>query len=375
MPDRLSRLFEKYINNNCSQQELKEFWEIINGLQDNNFLTEELKAAWDDAGSVAIHKQELFNKVLARAKEQEAPKQKVNYTRIAAAAVIVLLLSVGGYFYFNKGMLRETQHDIAAIKNDVGPGRKGAILTLANGKTIVLDTASNGKLLDNFTKSGESITVESAVMEYATLTTPKARTQQLTLSDGSKVWLNAASSIHFPTVFPGKERIVEITGEVYFEVAKNASKPFYVKVNDMQVEVLGTHFNVNAYSDEGAIKTTLIEGSVMVSIVNGQQSAVIKPGQQAQAIGSQLKVINDANINAIIAWKNGQFRFESQDIETIMRQISRWYDVEINYKAKTDKHFTGIISRNVNASEVLKMLEMTGEMHFSIDGKKVTVEK
>lgn len=379
MSEKLSRLFEKNLDNNCSPQELQEFWEIIRELGDNDFLAQELKAAWEEGNSVpvVINKQELFNKVLARAKEHEVfiPKRRFSYSRIAAAAVIILLLSVGGYFYFDKTSHRQAPLDnTATIINDVAPGKQGAVLTLANGKTIVLDTASNGKIFDNFSKTNESIKVESAVMEYATLTTPKARTHQLVLSDGSKVWLNAASSIHFPTVFSGKERVVQITGEVYFEVAKNTSKPFFVMVNEMQVEVIGTHFNINAYEDEALIKATLLEGSVKVR--SKDKSILIKPGQQSQLNKKgEIKIVS-ANLDEAVAWKNGRFIFHGNNIQSVMRQLARWYNVEVTYQGNiTDEEFVGVInkSRYENISQILQMLEKTGTVSFLINQRSVTV--
>ena len=308
--------------------------------------------------------------------------------RVAAAIAILVLLSVGGYFYFNNTKtIQLAQVDIAKrFKNDIAPGGNKAILTLSNGKQIILDSAANGTLtqqgsikvikLDSgqlaYRQSGSSPLGEAG-MGFNTITTPKGGQYQLILSDGSKVWLNAASSLKYPTSFTGKERNVELTGEGYFEIAHNAKMPFHVEVNEMQVEVLGTHFNINAYSDEVSIKTTLLEGSVKIS--KEDKSVIIKPGQQVQLSVDGLVIKDNINVDKVIAWKNNLFRFESEDIETIMRQLSRWYDVNIDYEVKTNKHFTGIISRNVNASEVLKMLEMTGEMHFRIEGKKVTVVK
>lgn len=305
----------------------------------------------------------------------------------AAAAAAILLVSAGYYFMRRPAV----QHDAppATVKlNDVPPGGDGAILTLADGRQIVLDSTANGKLaMDGnaaITKTGNGQLVykratsaelrATSQIVYNTLTTPKGKKAVLTLADGTRVWLNALSSIKFPTNFTGKDRTVEITGEAYFEVAKNASMAFFVRKSGSNygVQVLGTSFNVNAYDDEDAIRTTLLDGSVRV--YNGAASGLLKPGQQAASIGKGgLDVVGDANIENVMAWKNGVFHFERSDIGTVMRQIARWYDVDVTYKGAITDHFGGTISRDVNVSQVFNMLEMTGHVRFSIEGRKITV--
>jgi ferric-dicitrate binding protein FerR (iron transport regulator) len=192
------------------------------------------------------------------------------------------------------------------------------------------------------------------------------------LSDGSKVWLNAASSLRFPASFAGKERKVELLGEAYFEVAKNAAMPFKVKVNGMEVEVLGTHFNINSYENESTVRTTLLEGSVKIN--NNNSSSLLKPGQQAQVNkAGEIKIINNVDVEEAIAWKEGKFQFDRADIHDIMRQLARWYDVDVEYKGSVSSHFGGTISRDVNLSQVLNMLHLTGEVKFQIEDRKVIV--
>jgi len=207
---------------------------------------------------------------------------------------------------------------------------------------------------------------------YNTIKTPRGGQYQLVLADGSQVWLNAASSIRFPVDFTEKVRKVEITGEAYFEIKKDAAKPFIVTIPGKgQVEVLGTHFNINAYDDENTLNTTLIEGSVKFIADNGE-SVKLKPGQQAQ-LSSSVSVLNDADIDKIIAWKTGWFNFDRADITTIMRQVSRWYDVEVVYEGQVSKKtFSGIVSRSQQIAEVLKIMEKAG-VKFRIEGKKITV--
>jgi len=206
---------------------------------------------------------------------------------------------------------------------------------------------------------------------FNTMSTPRGRQFQLVLADGSMVWLNAASSIRFPTAFTGKDRKVEVTGEVYFEVAKNPSKPFKVMANGTEIEVLGTHFNIDAYDE--VTKTTLLEGSVKINTQN--KTSFLKPGQQAQIVaGGEIKTSNSVDVEQVMAWKNGRFVFEDADLQTIMSQVSRWYDVDVVYQDKMPKRsFTADISRNTNLSVFLKVLDVSG-IHFKIEGKKLLVQ-
>ena len=301
----------------------------------------------------------------------------------AAAAVILL---IAGIILFSK---RSTQSIVmttprpAPVK-DLPPGGNKAILTLADGAVIDLDDAKNGDIARDgnarIVKPGNNGTLvyhampgNQQAIAYNTVTTPRGGQYQLGLSDGSKVWLNASSSIHFPTTFNGKERTVELTGEGYFEIARNTAMPFSVIVNGIRVHVLGTHFNINAYHDEPVVRTTLIEGGLKV--VAAEQTVLLRPGQQAVAGGDSrsLKLDPGADLEEVMAWKNGIFNFKNQDIEVIMRQISRWYDVEVVYEGKRPEgHFSGMISRNTPAYTVLKMLEYGG-VHFKIVGGKIII--
>lgn len=302
---------------------------------------------------------------------------------IGIAASVAGLIGLSIFFYTRLGSEKEVAKNEAHTKpvNDVTPGGSKAILTLANGSTIVLDDAQNGTLAQqgntkviklngklDYNASGSS----AKEILYNTIATPRGGQYQIELPDGSQVWLNAASSLHFPTAFAGKERRVEITGEAYFEVAKNKSMPFIVKVNNAEVQVLGTHFNVMAYSDEAAVKTTLLEGSV--KFVSQNNSTVLKPGQQSQlAKDGQVKVANEVDLDKVMAWKNGLFKFQGEDIETVCRQLSRWYDVEVVYEKKPDELFYADIPRNTGLADAFKALELTGKVHFKIEGRKIIV--
>ena len=313
------------------------------------------------------------------------------------AASIIVLLSAGTWLRLSHKAAPAVQ---VAIHNDVAPGINGAILTLGDGRQIVLDSTNSGfsttegnaritkgskdqltyKTAPGTPAAGKPIAGTSAAstpaeMVYNTLSTPRGRKISVVLADGTKVWLNAASSIKYPTVFAGKERLVEISGEAYFEVAGDVTKPFTVKKmgSNYAVQVLGTHFNVNAYDDEEVIKTTLLEGAVRIR--NKTVNHILKPGQQA-VVGKdqdEITIVPDINTSEVMAWKNGLFNFDRADIYTVMRQIGRWYDVDIEYKGRITRHFGGSISQDVNVSQVFKMLELTGAVRFSIEGRKIIV--
>ena len=304
--------------------------------------------------------------------------------KIAAAACLVIFISgIAVYFALKANRHNAiTQVPPRQLKNEVSPGGNKAILTLSDGSTIILDDSKNGQVaqqggtriakLTGGQLVYNAIDNKPAEVVFNLLTTPRGGQFKLTLPDGSEVWLNAASSIKYPTAFTGNDRKVEITGEVYFEIVHNATKPFKVSVNGMMVKVLGTHFNINAYNDEASVKTTLLEGSV--SLTKSDAIVTLKPGQQAQVRNaSDIKVVNNVDVDQIVAWKNGYFSFNRARIQTVMRQIARWYNVDISYEGKVpERQFGGKIDRNSNISEVLKILEES-KVHFRIDEKKIIV--
>jgi len=315
-------------------------------------------------------------------REQHRPFRK--FWKYAAAAA--LLITVTGTFLFvYKKPDTHTIPAVASTSPDVLPGGDKAILTLADGSSIVLEQAADGTLA---TQGSSHVIKRDGQLQYShttgdtpntallynTVTTPRGGSYPLTLSDGTRLWLNAASSIRFPAVFTGHERKVAINGEVYFEVAKNASMPFRVEVQDrgMTVEVLGTHFNINAYTDEAKTSTTLLEGRVKV--LAGAAETILKPGQQARlsATGS-LDVVSDLNTEEVIAWKNGLFQFNNADITTLMRQVARWYDIEVSYAGAAPSILTtGKAPRNISLASLLKILELSG-IRYKIEGKKLIV--
>ena len=325
----------------------------------------------------------IHQKINISQKQEKAKRVRMWTLRMAAACVVGLLVT-GAFLWLNnnsKQTVSNTQANNKKYKNDIQPGGNKAVLTLADGSTIVLDDAKNGVLTHQgntkVTKENGKIDYNASVtgsdkILYNTISTPRGGQYQVELPDGSKVWLNAASSLRFPTAFAGKERRVEISGEVYFEVAKNKAMPFIVSVNGAEIQVLGTHFDVMAYNDEPMLKTTLLEGAV--KFVKDGNYTMLKPGQQSQLTkNGQLKVVSDVNLTTAVAWKNGFFDFEGLDFETIARQLSRWYDVDVIYNRKIDDLFYAEIPRNTKLSDVLKALELTGKVHFEIEGKKIIV--
>jgi len=293
--------------------------------------------------------------------------------RYAAAAVILVMLCIGALLLLEKS-------------NDIGPGGSKALLTLDDGSKIVLEEAKMGTLATQGNTSiikqesgllaydaSASVSADDEIVGTNTITTPLGGEYQIVLPDGTKAWLNAASSIKYPTAFKGKERVVEITGEVYLEVSKDQNKPFIVKVDGMtEIKVLGTRFNINAYPDEGVIKTTLLEGSVQVT--NPSSAPVtLSSGQQSIADNQGRLFVQTVDTEIFVAWKNGNFQFSSLSIDEIMRQISRWYKVEVIYQnEKPLGEYSGIVSRNTNLSEVLDMLQLSG-IKCKIDGERLIV--
>ena len=312
-------------------------------------------------------------------------KNRRTFSPVYAIAASLLVFLSAGLFLFNHYHKPVQQHMVVntLLKNDIAPGGNKAILTLSNGSTIVLTGAKNGKLASQggivisktadgqIKYAGSESNSSSKSLAYNTATTPRGGQYQFILSDGTKVWLNSASSIKYPVAFIGDERKVELTGEAYFEVAHNAKKPFRVMSNGQTVEVLGTHFNINAYSDENVIKTTLLEGSVKVSTPGG--NSVIKPGEQTQLKNGNINVVGGVDLDEVVAWKNGFFHFEDDNIQEVMRELARWYDVDIRYEGQLpSRQFSGEISRNVNASQILDILSFK-KIHYKIDGKTIII--
>lgn len=267
----------------------------------------------------------------------------------------------------------------APVAADRPPGTQAATLTLGDGRTITLDSAADGNLARQgntqiVKRNGQIAYTEKgsdAPPVWNTITTARGNQYSLVLPDGSKVWLNAASSVRFPTAFTGGERKVEITGEAYFDIAAQPSMPFKVIARGGEIDVLGTHFNINAYDDESAVRTTLLEGAVKV--LQGPSELELHPGQQAVSANGKITLIKHVDTDRATAWKDGFFYFDNTDLHTLMRQVARWYDVEVAFKGDvSDDGFSGKISRNVPLSKLLKVLEQY-DIHFDVTGNKITV--
>ncbi|OQP56857.1 hypothetical protein A3860_09750 [Niastella vici] len=339
--------------------------------------------------------------IMAKIKQQISGSQpvppvlKINtWRRWAAVAAILLLVAGVGYFGWNHKTQNPpvVQH---ATPADIPPARDGAILTLADGRKVVLDSLGNGVIA---TEKGTRVVLQNGELAYNgagsnaampmhnTLTTPRGRQFQLILPDGTKAWLNAESEIYYPTVFSGNERRVQIAGEVYFEVKHDKTKPFIINIlphngggpGGSQLEVLGTQFNVNAYTNEATIKTTLVEGRLKVlagSPIDYHSPVVLQPGQQAQTDNHtyHIKLEKNADVGKAIAWKNGFFNFEDASLEEVMRQLERWYDIEVVYeKGIPDITFGGKMSNDVSLSGLLKSLQQM-DVHFRVEGRKLIV--
>ncbi len=307
----------------------------------------------------------------------------IMWQRFAAAASILFFITAGGYFITQRHSLPQPVAEIS--KQDIPPGSNKAILTLSNGNQVVLSDAKVGNLAQqggvtvNKTADGQIVylagnTNKNEGLEYNTMTTPKGGQHWVTLSDGSKVLLNAASSLRYPTSFNGAERNVELAGEAYFEIEHNRAKPFHVICNGQQIDVLGTHFNVNAYGDEPSVETTLLEGSILINR-NGRK-VLLKPGEQATAHNKTISV-KEIDTAVATAWINGLFIFDDVPLDAIMRKISRWYDVDISYEmgVDKDKKFGGDVSRYDDVSKVLRKLQLTGGVRFKIEGRRIVVAK
>jgi transmembrane sensor len=390
----IAMLLKKHIHNELTDDERRTLNNWIEESNENRQVFNEMT----NQDSLRDAMQEFY--AFTRDHVQEPPAAvvdmhpgKTNWIKyLLAAAAVIVTVSLVWLFAINRTGRQVSFTDTATEKMtpDILPGGNKAVLTLADGSTIKLDDARNGVIAEQGKtvinkKNGELVYNEGKVkvpdntIAWNTVTTPRGGQYQLSLPDGSKVWLNAASSLRFPVSFSGEKRIVELEGEAYFEVApssgKNGKRPFIVEVNGMEVEVLGTHFNIMAYTDEPDTKTTLIEGSVKVS--NGSSMAMLKPGQQALmktgTTATGIRINKEADITEAIAWKDGNFQFNNADLQTVMRPIARWYDVNVSYEGQLpEKRFTGRMSRNMKASEVLSGIEFIGA-HFKIEGKKIVV--
>jgi hypothetical protein len=408
--ERYQELAEKWLNHSISEEESEELFQWYNNAQENDIYIPR-----DYAENDQELKKRIFSQINHTISEPSLSSSN-NFQNwfAAAAAIIIAVISFSLFFssesdekhqYVAEKVSTKLKSDIplnrvsprsdvekeeSVTVNDIEAGENKAILTLGDGSKIILDDAKNGILANqggnSVLKAAQGEVIYSFINDvkdpltedqqvpviYNTIETPKGGKFQIVLPDGSKVWLNAASSLRFPTVFNGSKRQVELKGEAYFEVSHDKSKIFEVNTRNQVVQVLGTHFNINAYLDEPTVNTTLLQGSVRVSDLRTNISQLLKPGEQSQ-LSEQIDVINLKDTNEAVAWKEGYFQFDEADIKTVMRQIERWYDVSVVYEGNLPNYrFGGEIERNLSLLQVLKVLEKT-KVHFRLEGREVIV--
>lgn len=383
---KIKHLFELYTSKSASAAEIQEFFELTMGDQFNDELRTLIQSELNDTEIQDDYDEARWDMVFERVKQTVLKGEPVKNNRfkwaykIAVAAVIALMIVGAGLFYFNQ------QRPAAAVEyvKDIAPGTQGATLTLANGKKIALADAASGELTKEegvvITKSAEGQLVyeirasEGSGDHLNTLSTLQGQTYMLILPDQSKVWLNAASSITYAAKLYGNgahaNRTVKLSGEAYFEVAKDADHPFVVESKNQRVEVLGTHFNISSYRDEPLLKTTLLEGRVKV--VDGDVQRVLSPGYQVINSGKTME-LEQTDTQLAVAWKNGIFQFYRANVKTVMKQLERWYDVEVEYRGQIpEREFTGKIYKKVKLSEALNILSEL-DVKFKIQDRRIIV--
>jgi len=385
----IQKLLDRYLAGSCSESErlIVESWLEQQPGTDNRWTEMDgpAKAEW-----MSLLYKDIQQTITTDKKPAPViPFYKRPLFRTAAAAAVILIIGMTALYKKHTPSGAATATAVQPPpQQDVPPGGNKAILMLANGANITLDSASNGALAQQGnttvlkTANGQLAyntgNNKPAEILYNTLVTPRGGQYQLVLPDGTKVWLNAASPIRYPTAFAGKERKVSVTGEAYFEVAQNAAMPFVVSIgatgNKGEIMVLGTHFNVNAYDDEETVRTTLLEGAIEMK--KDDAKVFVKPMQQAQLSKTgDIRLVNDVDVEDVIAWKNGKTSCKNMELKDIMREVSRWYDVDIVYENAIEDRYTVTVPRDVPVSSLFKFLEASGGVHFKIEGKKITVLK
>ncbi|RVT97355.1 FecR family protein [Mucilaginibacter limnophilus] len=404
----ISLLFKKLVNNQCTKEEADQLMDLLTQKQYEEvfqqLIEEQLKRPEPDTVEIQNTRYSLNLRLKEILKDDTAeikviePKFRT-YRFLRTAAVIISCLSISVYF-----ITRNISHEKIVNKdNEISFGSNKAFLTLSNGKKINLEDVANGNIVTQsdllIKKNSDGLMVcqpnptaknhGNSTQTFNTITTPDGGQYQIILADGSKVWLNAASSIKFPSHFAPEERLVELSGEAYFEIVKvtnshdskaaRKKQPFVVLSKRQKIEVLGTRFNVNDYAEENGVKTTLLHGSVKVEAFdNGgrqkvSQTKILLPGQQAELSAVKF-TISTADTASAVAWKEGYFQFDNENIYVVMRKISRWYNVQVEYKGNMQgKMFSGTISKYSHVSDVLKMLQLTGTVSFTIKDRKIIV--
>jgi len=380
---RYSELARKWLRGTLTPEEEREYNDWYDNVSDDK----EIKLDPDFAISRQQLKRRIFMKIsrIAGLYRPVLSSHKRRKIYVAAASVLLLFGAISFYWYSSRKATLQYPKSLAEnayFKNDIAPGVNRAILTLSNGKKITLDDSTSGMLADEggaqIVKSGKGgVMYEegkgAVTVVNNTVSTPRGSQYRLTLPDGTKVWLNSASMLRYPTAFTGNERMVELEGQGYFEVAANARQPFKVKVQNMEVQVLGTDFDIMAYRDEATINTTLLTGSIQVK--EGSHEQLLRPGQQAVINNEDHQLtVRTADIRKVTAWKNGLFVFNNMALPAILREMARWYDVDIVYTTSPGTElYGGGIGRNLQLADILALLEGNGYNHFKVEGRKVIV--
>lgn len=390
-------LLSKYMDKQCSRAELEKVVSIIESgthLEEWEYaLTKDLNAVLEAKESADTRNDfailNLHNKIMTSLNEEKRMvslhRSASSWKFIAATAAAIVVVLSGWWFYKYQNSEITNVKERIAYQGDVAPGKFGATLILGNGKKIILNSAKSGLIVASnkmVYNDGSEVTTSKAVtdVELYSASTGMGNTYTFTLPDGTKVWLNAASQLKFPSKFEHSNRVVSLEGEAYFQVAKDKAHPFIVESKGQQVKVLGTHFNISSYPDEKVIKTTLLEGSIQVAntSLQGEKASVetLQPGQQSAVTQTGSLAVTNVDTTLATAWKNNKFIFENNDIQSVMRMVKRWYNVDIIYSGPLpDAIFGGKVSRFSNISNVLRVLETTGSVHFKIEGRKIYVSK
>jgi transmembrane sensor len=377
---RIAYLVKGFLFHTLTEEEHNELDDWVAASDENMILFEKLTDPKTVKEAANWYEEELLENALENKENKKIVKQlrgKVRVWQWLAAACVLITVGVLAYV-FSTSNNDKPNNVIVNNSTDILPASGKATLDLGKGRIIMLDGSSTdttiGQNLMLNRKNGEIVynNGDQKEVEYHTLNIPRKGHYKLTLPDGTNAWLNSESSIRYPTAFTGKERKVVVTGEAFFEVAKNKEKPFIVEANNVKIEALGTQFNVNAYSNEPFISATLVEGSIVVS--SGSNENILKPGQQAQITTKDFRVEN-VEAKDVIAWKNNLFKFSDAPIDLIMRQVERWYDAEVVYENKPTDRFFADLPRDVPVSRLLHALEMTKRVHFKIEDNKVIVLK
>lgn len=390
LQNRLSYLFKRYYNGEASESEINELMKLVRSAEDDEQLSGMMLETWEsmqqtDDVLTGESKDRILKSIVGEVEVDTLEDSRIGsktiwWTKKYWVAAAVVFLCISGALFMWDGFEQSSSAN-NQIQADIVPGSNQAILTLADGSVIHLGEAEDGVISKQgdaeISKTGDGKIIykdtdEKVYSNYInTVSTPRGGQYQIGLPDGSKVWLNAASSIKFPTNFDLTERRVEIEGEVFFEIEKDITRPFRVVFGENEVEVLGTSFNIASYPDEPVTRTTLVEGSVVLKSPNQQNKLL--PGQAASINENASVIISAIDVEEVIAWKNGLFYFQDAGIETIMRQVSRWYDIDVTYEGVAKKkEFDGKVPRSVSLSELLGMLEYAG-LQYRMEGRKIVI--